>query len=463
MACHLTGRRVIFEMSIHAQSPAVIWVSVLFSLMAVTADAETTLPAEAPSQAVTLEQLIQGALRKSPGLQAKRRTYEAAQARVIAAWLPNDPEVGVDLEGQSELFKFSGRSDDEYMVSQTIPFPTKLLLRGQMAMRESQTAYQQYKEAERDVIWHIEQPYYELYLARTTLAALEAVRDLLGRTVATVQAGYEANAASQQDLLKANIELAKVDVDIFNVKQQAHLAEAHFSHILNEPLETRYAITPTVSRSLPVWSHAELEQLALKIRPELQAVALGIRQAKTSRLLAATSWLPDITGRIETRRFRGQGGSEYDTFVGVTVPVWSLLKGVGGEWRSAARQVEAAEALYHEVKNEVLLAIHEAYAKVQSADYAVKVYERTVLPQAKQQVEVAFASYEAGRSDVLHLIDAQRMFKDAQMAYYKVKAEYERGLSDLRLAVGGELPPGDPAPAKTQGAADPQGGFTDAS
>jgi hypothetical protein len=35
------------------------------------------------------------------------------------------------------------------------------------------------------------------------------------------------------------------------------------------------------------------------------------------------------------------------------------------------------------------------------------------------------------------------MLKDAQMAYYKLKAGYERGLSNLRLAIGRNLPTSD--------------------
>ena len=87
----------------------------------------------------------------------------------------------------------------------------------------------------------------------------------------------------------------------------------------------------------------------------------------------------------------------------------------------------------------MLLAVHEADAKVTSSEHALEMYEQSVLPQAKQQAEVAFAAYEAARSDFLNLIDAQRMLKDAQIAYYKFRADYDRGLSDLRLAVGGEL------------------------
>ena len=408
----------------------------------IAAQAATQLPVsdENVAQPVSLDDLIQQALRRSPGLQAKRHAYEAARARVFSAWLPDDPEIGVDVEGQSRLFRFD-RSDNEYSLTQTVPFPTKLFLRGTIALREADIAYQDYKEKERDVVWHVEQPYAELFLAKKILAALEELRQLLDKLAQAVQARYENNQAPQQDLLKAQIESSKLRIDVFEWQQKAHVAEAHVSHLLNRALDATYTLTDEPHHTPLSWSRADLERLAVDARPELKALTLGIQRAKTGRLLAATKWLPDVTGRIEARQFSGEGHiREYDTGLFLTVPVWSLLKGAGGEWREAERQVQQAEAAYTEMKNEVLLAIHEAYAKAQTAEYALTIYEHLILPQARQQVDVAFASYEAGRADLLPLIDAQRTLKDAQMAYFKVGADYELGLSDVRLAIGGALP-----------------------
>ena len=416
-----------------------LWVALAVGVA--SAHAQTDASAAAPTEEVTLASLIDAALVRSPGLQAKKRAYEAARSRIIAAWLPDDPMIGADVEGQSKLFNFGSRTDNEYMVSQTIPFPTTLLLRGQVAAREARMAYQQYKEAERDTIWHIEQPYYELYMTKKTLVALEEVRTLLEKLARSVQGRYETNQASQGDVLKAQIELAKAQIDLFNTQQQEHLAEAHFSHLLDRSLETRYSIPEGLPVTPLTLTRPELERLALKQKPELLAMETGISRAKANRLLAFTNWLPEVTGRIEARQFRGESSlREKDTFIGVTVPVWSLLKGASGEWTSAVREVQQAQALYTEMKNEVLLSVHEAYGAAASAQHALIEYEDVVLPQARQQVEVALAAYEAGRIDFLNLIDAQRMLKDAQIAYYKFKADYERALSNLRLAIGSDLP-----------------------
>ena len=415
------------------------WVVALTVLIMPSSSVRAAEPEQLKAEAVTLDELLAEAMRKSPGLQAKRHAYEAARARIFAAWLPGDPEIGADVEGQSHLFRFD-RTDNEYLVQQKIPFPTTLWLRGRAAMQDARIASQRYKEAERDIAWHIEQPYYELFLAKRTLGALEQTRGLADRLSKAVQARYESNQAPQQDLLKARIETSKLGIETFEWQQKVHVAEAHVSHILDRPLETAYALSETSRSPVPTLTLKELERLAIRARPELKASEVGIQRAKTSRLLAATSWLPEVSGRIEARQFSGEGNiREYDTFLGLTVPVWSLLKGAGGEWKGADRDVQAAEASYQEMKNEVLLAIHEANAKVQTAFKGLTAYEQVILPQAQQQVEVALSAYEAGRSDLLSLIDAERMLRDAQIAYYKFAADYEIGLADMRLAVGGPV------------------------
>jgi outer membrane protein TolC len=414
----------------------------LFAFCAVTAGGDVRVLAADQPQAVpvTLDGLVEELLDRNPAIQAKRHAYEAARARVIAAWLPDDPEFGVDAEGQPDLLDISNRSNVEYMAVQSVPFPTTLFLRGRVALRDAQIAHQQYQQALRQEIWHIEQPYYDLYLTKKTLSALYDLRALLDKLAGTVRARYETNRGSQEDLLKANIELSKIEIELFQTQQREQVAEAHVSHLLDRPLDTTYALAQEQVRPVMPASRQAVEQRAIERRPELRAAELGIQRAKAARWLAATNWLPDVTGRIEARRFRGDSGvREYDSFIGLRVPVWSLIKGAGGEWKGANRDVRQAQALYAEMKNEALLEVAEAYAKAASAEQALTTYEQFILPQAKQQVEVALAAYEAGRVDFLNLIDAQRMLKEAQLAFYRASADYEQGLSDLRRAVGGPL------------------------
>jgi len=348
--------------------------------------------------------------------------------------------AGVNVEGQPKWLDTGNRMDNQYMLSQTIPFPTKLLLNGIIASKEADAAYQMFKEEERVVAWRIEQPSYQLFLSKRTLLALEENKQLLDQLSGVVRSRYEANKTNQSDLLKVQIELDGISIEIFDWQQKSHIADATVSRQLNKPWDTSYPIKEQVKRVPLSLTISELEKIGLEKRPELKSFESGLEQAKTSRLLSQTEWLPDITGRLEVRKYKGEDEiRDYDNFIGVSVPVWSLLKGIGGGWASAQKEVDAAESLYTDMKNEVLFRVHEAYAKFKSAENALNTYEGSILPKAKQQVDIAISSYEAGRADILNLIDAQRTLKNTQIGFYKAMSDYEMALSDLRLSVGDDL------------------------
>ncbi len=389
---------------------------------------------------VSLQTLAESAFTKSPGLKSKKVRYDAMKAKVIEAWLPMDPEFGVDVEGQPEFFRAGNRMNHEYMVSQSIPFPTKLLLKGIAASKEADMAWQDYKEEERKVAWNVEQPYYSLFLAKKTIEALEETKVLLEQFSRAVRSRYEAGQASQMDSLKVEIELSQVNVEHFEWKQKEHVASAEISRQLNQPLQTVYEIGRDLAKEDFKYSRDELENAAIEKKPELQMFKVAVEKAKTESLLTKTDWLQDITGRIEIRDFSEEARErEYDNFIGFSVPVWSLIKGIGGTWRGADEEIKAAKTLYTDMRNETLLSVHRAYARVVAAKFALETFEKETLPQARQQVEVALSAYEAGKENILMLIDSQRTLKNLQIQYYKAWAEYEMGISDLKLSIGDDL------------------------
>lgn len=78
----------------------------LWALAGQASAADTQLAAaEGAGPTLTLQALLDQAMQRSPGVQAKKRAYEAVRARVLSAWLPDDPMIGADVEGQSSLWR----------------------------------------------------------------------------------------------------------------------------------------------------------------------------------------------------------------------------------------------------------------------------------------------------------------------------------------------------------------------
>jgi outer membrane protein TolC len=64
------------------------------------------------------------------------------------------------------------------------------------------------------------------------------------------------------------------------------------------------------------------------------------------------------------------------------------------------------------------------------------IYETTILPLAKQTLEIVEVSYRVGKNNFLDLLDSQRKYLDYNINYYKLITEKETIIAKLEQVVG---------------------------
>ena len=105
---------------------------------------------------IDLSLLIEKALKQNLQIEVAKYRYEASKARIPQASSLEDPqfEYKYDKINASMDAVMAGKTAPmrTFGVSQEIPFPTKLVLRSQIAVKESQMAYHEYKEKEKEII-----------------------------------------------------------------------------------------------------------------------------------------------------------------------------------------------------------------------------------------------------------------------------------------------------------------------
>lgn len=389
---------------------------------------------------VKLAELRVEALSKNSMLSAKRKEYEAAQSRVFENWLFDDPMFGADVEGQPDLFDFENRMNVEYMVEQELPSPIEWLLKGLSAGKEAEVSYQRWREAERVTAWEVEEPFREWVRAVRSESVLAETEALLVQMAQAAKFKYESGQGDQSDALAAGIELANVRIERIREREMARVARARLSRTLGREFDPQ-AVPDDPPLVAYDFSWAELEAAALDQRPELKAVFAESQKAGLDRDRMLWNWVPEVKLRYEGREYPDESGiRDHDTFIGLSMPVWSVLGGLGGGWRAAHHEARAARDEYEDFRNQVRVQVVEADARARAGYEAIRIYEAEILPQARQRIRTALAAYEAGRSDFIGVLDAERTLKESELAALRARAEYEIALADLRLAVGGALP-----------------------
>jgi outer membrane protein TolC len=69
----------------------------------------------------------------------------------------------------------------------------------------------------------------------------------------------------------------------------------------------------------------------------------------------------------------------------------------------------------------------------------VELFREGILPQAELSFRASLAAYQAGRSEFIMLLDAERTLRESRMNYFKSQVALIQALADLERVVGKEL------------------------
>jgi cobalt-zinc-cadmium efflux system outer membrane protein len=74
---------------------------------------------------------------------------------------------------------------------------------------------------------------------------------------------------------------------------------------------------------------------------------------------------------------------------------------------------------------------------MQTAQRQIQVFEKGLLYQAKEALDIAQFSFRNGVASLLEVIDAQRVYRQTLLEYAQARADHSIALARLERAVGG--------------------------
>ena len=174
--------------------------------------AAALLPAQfAPAAAgdLQLQELVDEALQNSPEILAAQSRALAAKHRVPQASSLPDPMLMTGYQNDGFTgYTYGNSSDSQWMfsASQTVPFPGKLSLKGEMAAREAEGLSASTNTVRFRVVARVKDLYYDLALAYKAIDILRDKSALFSRTEDAALARYAAGMGQQQEVLMAQTE-----------------------------------------------------------------------------------------------------------------------------------------------------------------------------------------------------------------------------------------------------------------
>jgi len=385
---------------------------------------------------LVLQELTQEVLARNPELVAARKQWEAATTRIAQARSLDDPILSVQLWNVPQPFKATQADNTIFGLSQNLPFPGKLALKGDVASRSAEMTEQMLRARERELVVRLKQAYYDLFLAQKAVQIHHEQVELLRQFVTIANAKFRGGMGSQADVLKAQVELSLLFQHLPVLEQRRKTTEAMLNTLLDRNPASPLGLAEEPAH-LPFTHPADdLHSLALNERPEIKAAELDVQRSEQSRALAQRQYYPDFN--VAFQRFQNyQANDGFGAYVAMTIPFafWTKPKYDAGV-QEAEAAVSVAQAQQHTVENMTRFQINDLLAKLRATDQMATLYRTTILPQAEQSLEAARVGYRAGKGGFLDLIDTQRAWRGFQLEYFKALVDHQYRLAELEQIVG---------------------------
>jgi cobalt-zinc-cadmium efflux system outer membrane protein len=396
------------------------------------------------SNNLQLGPVLEVARERSPRLRAAREMVKAIRAREAGAGLLPDPMLQVGVANLA-LPEFSASMPASMAPTvqavQRFPLAGKLSLRSEMAEQSTGIAQARADETWWEVRTEVASAFYQLFQVDEQIGVMEESLSLLGDFQVVARSMYEAGSGRQADVLRANVEVVRMEAEIERGASLRIAAASRLNALLDRPAETPVP-DPTLSplpSSLP--DQETLRSWALGSRPALEEMQWEVERAGTGRSLADKAIWPDLTVGLQygLGRMAGDLKSMGGASVGFSIPLYAGKRQFKARDEAAALEA-AAEARYSQALAVVDSRIRENLADLSQARHLIKLYREEILLQARATVESSFSSYRVGAVDFMTLVDAQMALNRFQREYFGLVASYGTGVARLEMTVGRDLP-----------------------
>jgi outer membrane protein TolC len=350
--------------------------------------------------------------------------------------------------------------------SQTLPWPGKRGLREEVAALELRKAQASLARRELNLEAQVRGGYVDLLLAREQLALTGELEMLWRQAQGSARVRYESGQAPQSDLLRAQLELARLAQRRSLEEVQAANAQAALNRLAGDPLESPIQSGAHLAGSEPEpILEAEALRDAEARSPELAAARVVADQAAAGIALAKKEWWPDLSLQAAVM-YRGSLPAMWQVGVGIPLPLWGGRKQsnlVAENEHRAAAAGQSAES----IRQVLALRTRERLALLKATLEINERYRSGLLALSGATARSTLSQYQVGRVPFTAVLEALGSLVADRVSYLGSSADAQRiaiaqrALSLDPPSLGGAGPAGALMPGTSNAGAAPARGATE--
>jgi len=405
--------------------------STVLRLVLVVAIAATVLPAEAAAQIspglpspLSLADVIRVASERRDEIQAARARARAGEARPTLASALDDPMISPSLD---HLPFMLGGADVSITIEQQISLSGIRRHRRTSALADLERLRADANRTVLDVGVQAANAFLMLQERRRTQALVSEQTAFARDVVSAANARYASGTAPQSDVLRAEVEVARLNALARALVGEVRGAEAMLN--TNLALDADGPVPALASIALtqppPSWSAIKT---ALASRPELAAGRAEIARAEADVQVMRDMFRPMATVRTGPSYTMAEGRG-WMAMVGLSLPIWRAKLRAGVAEAQAMRAMSEADlrAMTRMIEGDAAVAV----SQLQATRDRQAALTTDVLPRARMAIEPAVAGYTSGQLPLVSVIEAVQALWLVQADL--IAADTELGLAWARL------------------------------
>ena len=379
---------------------------------------------------------------RSPQLVAARALATAARSRVASTRRPPDPQLQIGIMNYSvpDLRPMDPIGMTQIQVMQMLPVAGQLRLASRVSGFAADAQAERSRESQWEVRSRVAMAFYDLYATERLLAIDRTTLRLLQDVLATAEAMYRVGEGRQADVLRAQVEIARMVEDTIRMTTMRDAMAARLASVLDLPPGARVQspVLPAFPDSVPALEMVQLS--AAESRPMLRAGARDLDAATAQVALARREIWPDLTLGVQYGQRAGMEGTDrmMSFMIGGSLPLFAGSRQLRMRDEMSAMQ-QMARADLDAMRATTRATVAEAHSGLLRARRLGALYRSTLLPQWEAALASAAAAYRVGNVDFMTLLDSRMSVNSALKAVAQLEAEEGKAWADLEMLTGQQM------------------------
>jgi outer membrane protein, heavy metal efflux system len=376
-----------------------------------------------------LFQLIAEAQANNPQLSAADHEARAARQMAPQATTLSDPKFFYQQLSVGSPKPFAGYTNSDFAyvgvgVSQELPYPGKLRLRGQIADRDADTKQAEIGVIGTSIVDAVKADYLQLAYLQQTLGILRQNEAVLDQLIQDATVHYQVGQGMQQDVLEAQMNRTKIVREITMHHQQMGQIQAHLKGLLNRDQESSDIVTEDLTETPLKAPSNELLALVEKNNQDVQ-VAAAKRESK-----------PDF----ELGYMYQNTDRKYRDYYMLTLDVrFPRKKRVNAEIAEAQERLIASRRTLDSHVAQQLSHVQQFYVQASSDEEQLKEYREGLVPQSGAAYRAALSAYAANKDQFTHVLSYFTDLLNLKLEYAQTLLDHETALAHLESLTGATL------------------------